>query len=100
MKVKNSDEVKRIEESLAKFREIKDNISPSASAEQKRFLDEMISIGENSLGALNPKSKTETQKSPFSVSRRRIRETLILFAAVAIIMFFLFYVIGVFQTPR
>src|SRR3989338_244187 len=46
----SQEQKKGIEQSLKKFKELRRNLGPDASVEQKRYLDEMILMGEKSAG--------------------------------------------------
>lgn len=87
-------EMKKIEESLEKFRELRRNLGPNAKPDQQHFLDEIISSGEKALRTLNHDSRVEEPASPFSLSFRRVKKTLLLFAVVTIIMFVIYAVTG------
>jgi len=89
-----STNMKKVEESLEKFRELRRNLDPNATPDQQQFLDEMISSGEKALRTLNHDSRIEETTSPFSLSFRRVKKTLLLFAVVMIVMFVFYAVTG------
>ena len=79
---------KWIEQSLKKFKELRRNLGPDASVDQKRYLDEMILMGEKALGGVVQHGrKTHQHVSPFSLSWRRIGWRLLLIAVVSIVTF-------------
>ena len=79
---------KWIEQSLKKFKELRRNLGPDASVDQKRYLDEMILMGEKALGGVVQHSrKTHQHVSPFSLSWWRVGRRLLLIAVVSIVTF-------------
>lgn len=97
MAINTSTDMKKVEESLEKFRELRRNLGPNAKPDQQQFLDEMISNGEKALRALNHDSRIEEPASPLSLSFRRVKNTLLLFAVVMLVMFVFYAVTGVGQ---
>ncbi|MBT9511565.1 MAG: hypothetical protein IV104_04375 [Acidovorax sp.] len=79
---------KSIEQSLEKFKELRRNLGPDASVDHKRYLDEMISMGEKALDVAVPHSRMVHERvSPFSLSWRRIGKRLLLVAVVFVVTF-------------
>ena len=64
-----------IERSLEKFKELRKTLGPDASVDQKRYLEEMISMGERALDSTVFRNRTTIeQTSPFSLSWQRVGE--------------------------
>lgn len=77
-----------IERSLEKFKELKKALGPDASVDQKRYLDEMISMGERALdGTVQHKWTAIKPTSPFSLSWQRVKRYLLLMTVVFILTF-------------
>jgi hypothetical protein len=86
---------KCIEQSLKKFKELRRNLGPDASVDQKRYLDEMILMGEKALGSVVQHSrKTHQHVSPLSLNWRRVGRRLHLIAVVSIATFSAYAFLG------
>jgi hypothetical protein len=85
------DSIRRIEESLDKFKKVQTNLRPDASESEKHFLAEMIAIGERSLVELKNSPTIEPHVSGLSleVSLRRIGEILkaLAFGMIVVVIF-------------
>lgn len=98
MKNKTSQEhPKNIEQSLEKFKELRRNLGPNASVDQKRYLDETILMGEKVMDVAvqhNRMVHERVSPSPFSLSWRRVGKRLLLGAIVTIVMFAVYAFLG------
>lgn len=96
MKNKTSQEhPKNIEQSLEKFKELRRNLGPNASVDQKRYLDETILMGEKVMDvAVQHNRMVHERVSPFSLSWRRVGKRLLLGAVVTIVMFAVYAFLG------
>ena len=75
-----------IERSLEKFKELRKTLGPYASVDQKRYLEEMISMGERALDSTVFRNRTTIeQTSPFSLSWQRVGKSLLVMTVVAIL---------------
>ena len=75
-----------IERSLEKFKELRKTLGPDASVDQKRYLEEMISMGERALDSTVFRNRTTIeQTSPFSLSWQRVGKSLLVMLVVAIL---------------
>lgn len=84
-----------IQNSLEKFRALKQNLGPGSSAEQQRYLDEMIAMGERALNTTEPSRWPARNNSrSVSVSWRRIGGQLLLFFAILLVMLLAYALLG------
>lgn len=97
MQTENAKNIGRIEASLEQLRRQRSALPADASTQQKRFLDEMIAIGEERLRALRGASWSGVSPSPWSLLLQRVGKNLLLFLGVALFMFFVYFVLGAFQ---
>lgn len=84
-----------IQKSLDQFRALRQSLGPEASAEQQRYLDEMIAMGERALNAAPPRPwPTRKHPSAFSLSWRRVGAQLLLFFAILVVMLVAYAFLG------
>ena len=94
-KLTSQEQPKGIEESLEQFKELRRNLGADAAVDQKRYLDEMIRMGEKALEVAVPHNRMARERmSPFSLSWRRVGKRLLLIAVVFIVTFALYAVLG------
>ena len=87
----SQEQPRSVEQSLEKFKELRRNLGPDATGDQKRYLDEMISLGERALRVAAPHPR---MVSPLSLSWRRVGKLLLLIAILLIFTVALYAVLG------
>jgi len=91
----SQEQPKSIEQSLEKFKELRRNLGPDASVDQKRYFDEMIAMGERARNLAVPNNGVASEwVSPFALSWRRVGRRLLLIAVVFIVTLSAYAVLG------
>ena len=84
-----------VEQSLEKFKELRRDLGPDATVDQKRYLDEMIFLGERAVGVATQHHRmAQKPVSPFSLSWWRVGKRLLLIAVLFIFTVALYVVLG------